>query len=268
MIKKGSMRRITAMLVVIVMLFTIVFGLQITTYAAENNGVIQLSIYSMYGNTSGGSSNGLDLGHAWLVIENGTGVNYDFYNTTLAAGETVSIGTFGNVVDPDTGVVYNGAWLNLEAYKGWGTANTASLTITITAEQLSDVNEKCIDMNAWNLINNCSYFASEIWNSIAPSGMQVSSYFFPANFPSVLKDNIQRISGHQTNRPFAYNDYTGYCTNSTTFKHITPNRLYNSSGSAFSIRSSYNNYTSFPEKYNKMTATELAYEMTKYLDMN
>lgn len=270
MTKRANLRKITAMFVAIVMLLSIsVFGLQITTYAAENNGVIQLSIYSMYGDDSSASSSGGGLGHAWLVIENGTNNNYSFYNTTLSAGETVSIGTWGNVEDPDTGDVYKGAWLNLEAYYGWGTASTASLTITITAEQLSAVSAKCIEMNDWTLIKNCSYFASKVWNSVAPSDMQVSSYFFPANFPSTLKNNIEDVDGHQTNRAFAYNDYIGYCTNSTTFKYIAPNRLASgSSSSNSSSRSINNNYTSFPDEYNAMTITELTYEMTKCSDFD
>lgn len=248
----------TAMVLTIVMIFTVsTLCLQITTYA-DGSGSIQLSIYSMHGNGSSASSAGLDLGHAWLVVENETDNDYSFYNTTLSSGETVSIGTWGNVIDLDTGSLYQGAWLNLEAQAELGTQNTASLTITITSQQLSAVSQKCIQMNAWDLFNNCSYFASTIWNSVAPSDMQVNSYFFPANFPATLKDSIQNIDGHENNRSFAYNDYTGYCTNSTTFKYVAPENYTLSSGR------SINNYTSFPEEYSRMTMTELRREMAKY----
>lgn len=270
MIKYNSFKRISSLMIALIMVFTM-FGMQVTAFAATDDGVIQLSIYSMHGGNSSGSSSGDGLGHAWLVIENGTDNEYDFYNTTIEAGETVSIGTWGNVEDPDTGNVYKGAWLNLEAYYGWGTSNTASLTITINEDQLSAVSDKCIDMNNWTLINNCSYFASKVWNSVAPDDMQVSSYFFPANFPSTLKKNIQKIEGHQTNRAFASNDNTGYCTNDTTFKYIAPSRIAFGSSSSNSSSSSSRSigyyYTSFPEEYNTMTQEELMRVMMSYIQM-
>lgn len=269
MIKSNNFKRFSALIIALIMLFAM-FGAQVTVCAADNSRAIRLSIYSMHGGNSSGSSSGDGLGHAWLVIENGTNNEYDFYNTTIEAGETVSIGTWGNVKDPDTGKVYKGAWLNLEAYYGWGTSNTASLTITITEDQLSAVSKKCIDMNDWTLINNCSYFASKVWNSVAPDDMQVSSYFFPANFPSTLKKNIQKIEGHQTNRAFESNDNTGYCTNNTTFKYIAPSRITfgsSSGSSSSSSRSIGYYYTSFPEEYNTMTQEELMREMMSYIQM-
>lgn len=220
----------------------VLLGIQIINVDAAT-GKIQFSIYSMHGSdsSSSGSSSGGGLGHAWLVIENGTNLSYDFYNTTLSAGETCSIGTFGNQVDPETDKKHNGAWLNLEAYYGWGDDSTASLTITITATQLAKVSEECIAKNSWNVINNCSYFASQIWNKVAPDNMQVKSFSFPAHFPSKLKSSIKGISGHKINRKFAYNDRIGYCPNSNTFKAVS----LNSKKAMNSER--MKTYTSFPE---------------------
>lgn len=250
------------LLTIMIFVASTIFGVQkLKAEATTTDEVIQLSIYSRYGEGSS-SSNGIGLGHAWLVIENGTSFYAYVYNAVMLPGETFSIGTWGNRKDPDTNKNHNGAWLNLEAYYGL-TDNTVSLTITITEEQLAIVSEKCISMNKWDAIHNCSYFASQIWNAVAPSNMKVNSYTFPANYPSTLKNSIQNIDGYQTNRSFAFNDYTGYCTDSTTFKHIMANRLEegNFSSGSSTIKDCY---TSFPEDFNTVEKIQNAYEFKKY----
>lgn len=264
-------KNIIFILVAFVLLVSTLFlGMQVTkASAAETEEVIQLSIYSQHGDDSSsssgssgsssgssGSSSDVGLGHAWIVIENWTNNSYSFYNTTILPGETFSVGTWGNRKDPDTNKNHNGTWLNLEAYYQMGEISTASLTITIDESQLEIVSEKCISMNSWNVINNCSYFASKVWNAVAPENMHVNSFFFPANFPSTLKKSIQKISGYQTNRAFAYNDYTGYCTNDTYFKCIEAERIESGSSSSSSNSSNVENelcmkgfVTSFPTEY-------------------
>lgn len=265
-------RKIDVKKMIILFLSTILFvasmffGVQIKRASADEGNTIQLSIYSSYGDDSS-SSNNIGLGHAWLVVENGTSYTYDFYNTIILPGETFTIGTWGNREDPDTNKTHKGAWLNLEAYYGMWDRSTASLTMTITAEQLETVSEKCISMNEWTAINNCSYFASKVWNAVAPSNLDVSSYFFPANFPSTLKKSIKKRAGYQTNRPFAYNDYTGYCINDTTFKYIEASSIDKGSSSSASSRSNdvqnidiKNYYTSFPEEFNTVEKIRNAYK--------
>ena len=232
----------------------IIFATGINAFAETNDGEILFSIYSMYGNDSSSGSIGGGVGHSWLVIENGTNYEYDFFNTIISAGETVSIGTWGNMKDPNTQKLHKGAWLNIEACMGWGTASTASLTMAITSQQLSDISDDCISMDDWTLINNCSYFASSIWNNIAPDEMDVVSYFFPANFPSTLKNSIMEKDAHEINRAFAYNDYTGYCTSANVFKYVEADTIINSLSSNAIINANY--YTSFPMEYNSMAKIE------------
>ncbi len=263
-IGKNKTRKIALLLLASIMVFTSTFlGVQATkAYADTSNSIIQLSIYARYGDGSSSSSD-IGLGHAWLVIENGTSSSYSFYNTTILAGETFSIGTWGNINDPDTNKTVKGAWLNLEAYYQMSDS-TASLTIEITPSQLSIVSEKSISMNKWSAINNCSYFASKVWNSVAPNDKQVNSYFFPANYPSTLKNSIQKISGYQTNRSFEYNDYTGYCTSTTNFKHIEASRISSGSSSGSSSLSLNDYYSSFPEEFDTVEKIHNAYELTEY----
>lgn len=180
---------------------------------ADATGVITFSIYSMHGGNASSSTGNDTDGHAWLVIENGTSSDYNFYKTVILSQETFSIGTWRDKQDPQTGKRHKGAWLNLEAYKNYGVSNTASLSMTITPEQLYLISDKCLEYNDWGPIKNCSYFAEKVWNSVAPSDKQVDAHSFLANYPSQLKRSIQGIAGYQTNRPFAFNDYIGYVKN-------------------------------------------------------
>ena len=254
--KRNGAKKITLLLLIIITFISSIFlGIRVTkAHASSVSGVIQLSIYSRY--------SGNDLGHAWLVIENGTDEPYNFYNAVIFPGETFSIGTWGNRKDPDTNETYHGAWLNLEAYYQ-SYDNTASLTITITPSQLATVSKKCISMNRWDALKNCSYFASEIWNTVAPRNMKVSAHVFavPGSFPHLLKSSIMSVSGYQTNRGFEYNDYTGYCINDTTFKYIKASRIPISDSSSGSVSPVLNDYyTSFPEEYNTFEKIQNAYE--------
>lgn len=236
-------------LTVIVLVFIATFSCLHATiaHASPTEGLIQLSVYALYGSGSSSSSSNDGLGHAWIVVENGTRSSYSFYNTTLLSGETYSIGTWGNRKDPDTDNTVKKAWLNLESHFQMVGENTVSLTINISKEQLKTVSDKCIELNNWGAIKNCSYFASQVWNSVAPESKKVNSFFFPANFPKTLKASIQKIDGYQTNRKIDKNDYIGYCTDSDSFKQIDINDIAPLAIHDVGIMRSYDGvYSSFP----------------------
>ncbi len=235
----------------IALVITISCSSAIRAHASPEEGVIKLSVYALYGGGDSSSSSGGDgLGHAWIVVENGTGNIYDFYNTLMIGGETFSIGTWGDRVDHDTGKAVKKAWLNLESYFQMVGESTVSLTIEITEKQLETVSKKCIELNNWGLVNNCSYFASHVWNEVAPEGMKVNSYFFPANFPKTLKASIQKISGYQTNRKIDKNSFIGYCDSSTNFKYIPESDVDPLALREFGqMIAQSNRYSSFPIEY-------------------
>lgn len=234
----------------IALVITISCSSAIRAQASPNEGVINLSVYALYGEGDSSSSGGDGLGHAWIVVENGTENMYNFYNTRIVGGETFSIGTWGNRFDPNTGKTVKKAWLNLESYFQMVGDNTVSLTIEITEEQLETVNKKCIELNKWSVVNNCSYFASHVWNEVAPEGMKVNSYFFPANFPKTLKASIKKISGYQTNRKIDKNSFVGYCDSPTSFKHIRKRDIEPLALREFGqMIAQSNRYSSFPIEY-------------------
>lgn len=234
------------------MLLTFVFcGVQYKKARAAETGVIQLSIYSMHGDSG--------LGHAWIVVENGTKEHLNFYNTVMVGNETYSIGTWGTLKDPLTNELFKGAWLCYEAYRNYGIYNTASLTMVITQEQLKIVSDKCIELNHWSAIKNCAYFASKVWNSVAPSDMQVKSGVLGIHTPSKLKSSIMSVEGYQTNRSFKYNDYAGYCTSPTKFKYILASRIIDTGSSSSSSNALNYDITSFPKEFDTIEKIQKVY---------
>ena len=243
-VKNLTFKRFFILSISIALLFVSFFYCGQKIHADAANNTILFSIYATDSGSSSSTGGSFLGGHAWLVIENNTSYSYSFYNTTIHSGETISIGTWGNRKDPTTNKKHNGAWLNLESYCNmWKNCN--SLTTTITSSDLSEISQKCISMNEWGILKNCSYFASVIWNDIVASDLQVTAYRYPYFLPSILKGSIKGKDGYQTNRQFDYNDYTGYCTNDTTFKYINPSTI---SGLDIQTLSSNDIYiTSFPQ---------------------
>lgn len=222
--RKNKTKFVILFLAFVLVIATALFGIQAITADASTEKIL-FSIYSRYGDGSSSSSSDIGSGHAWLVIENQTGSRHSFYNTYILAGETFSIGTWGNIEDPNTGSNAKNAWLNLEAYLNYGAYSVSSLTITITVSELTTISKYCKEKNNWNIVANCAYFASYIWNQIAPDDLQINAFGGVAYFPSILKSSIEEKDSYQSNRVFAYNDYTGYCTNDTTFKYIDPSEI-------------------------------------------
>lgn len=147
------------------------------------------------------------------------------------------------------GDMHGSSWKTVLLPRQWGSSETVSLTITISSEQLQTVSNKCLEENRWSPVFNCASFASKVWNSVAPSNMQVNSWHVVSNYPETLKDSIKGISGYRLNRSFAYNDRSGYCPNSTSFKSINASRI-TIPGSSSSSSSLADYQTSFPEEYN------------------
>lgn len=253
-VKKNKFNKLAILFLTIIMLFAFVLcGAQYKKAKAAETGVIQLSIYSMHGDSG--------LGHAWIVVENGTKAHLNFYNTVMVGYETYSIGTWGTLKDPLTDELFKGAWLCYEAYRNYGIYNTASLTITITPEQLTTVSDKCIELNYWSAIKNCAYFAAKVWNTVAPSDMQVKSGVLGIHTPSKLKSSIMSIEGYQINRAFKYNDYAGYCTSPTKFKYILASRIIDNGSSSSSSNALNYDITSFPKEFDTVEKIQNAYDL-------
>lgn len=155
----------------------------------------------------GSSGHEINLGkHAWISFEN-TSSGYqrlgglDYYQGT---GGTV--GTYGNLPETNN---YKGVHYNVESVKVNDHSMYSprySLSVQITADDLSRINQTITYNDTWTKVNNCSWFAAAVWN--ASGGKYVSAGVIPT--PKTLADNIKKISGYDTNAEVPYCDITYY----------------------------------------------------------
>lgn len=105
--------------------------------------------------------------HSFIVIENISSSSITVGHMSVPAGSSVTVGTFGNRS------THTGIWYNIEGYTGVSYA-CYGLTTGLTSSELSTVNSKINANDTWTLTKNCSYFAKQVWNSIASSSYQIS----------------------------------------------------------------------------------------------
>ncbi|TJY40797.1 hypothetical protein E5161_16800 [Cohnella pontilimi] len=185
-----------------------VFASTITPQTVNPGAVAELTIYAVSDSPAGNPAS--DDGHAWVTITN--------YKTTsitvgtlpgIAQYKTVSVGTWGNKSE------HSGVWYNLESKFNFQAHSTysgrVSLSMDLDSGQLSTVNNYIASHDYYTGLLNCSSFAQDVWNSVAPSNMQVSNGA-PLNTPTALRDSIKSKSGYITNRSISY-DYLVYYGN-------------------------------------------------------
>lgn len=141
---------------------------RITSYAASNDNIAKLILYSTNDNT-----------HSWIVVENLSADDITVGRYPLSANASVTVGTFGNKSPHD------GVWYNIEGYAQ--ASNHVSIAMDLSKAELETVSTTINNNNSWTLLSNCSTFASTVWNSV--SSTKVSAGF--PNTPSGLADSIK-----------------------------------------------------------------------------
>lgn len=155
------------------------------------------------------SSSGIG-GHSYISVKNVGTSNIQVGNLGgIAPSKTISIGSWGNKTE------HSGVWYNLEC---WYTVmqgeftSSASLSMPLSASQLTTVNNYIINHDAWSITNNCSYFASNVWNLVCASSDQVSAGVPPT--PMNLYNSINGKSSHVHNLILPW-DYVVYYAQGT-----------------------------------------------------
>lgn len=165
--------------------------------------VATLTIVS-YG--SGGGSTSSDFnGHALLVVVNTSSKTITVGKKSVAKGSSVTIGTFGNRSS------HKGIWYNVEGYNtSVLPSSRVGLRTALTGSQLSTLNKKINSSDKWTYTSNCSWFACNVWNSVAPSSYKVSAGT-PCT-PAKLCTSIKKRSGYikKPSVPFRSIDSIGY----------------------------------------------------------
>lgn len=127
------------------------------------------------------------IGHTWIYIENDFAGDIPVGCYTLKEGAGVSVGTFMFTRRNGIGVYYN-----VENYccNELGYKNPAWLGMEITKDQLLKVNNKILSFNYWDLYFNCTFFASQVWNSVS------DDFIMPMVFPMFTKAQIKTQGGN------------------------------------------------------------------------
>ncbi len=170
-----------------------------------------LSIYAYSdSDESNSSSSTKNLGHAFLTFENLTSSTYLIGDYTIKSHESISVGTWPQSITGYSGVCYNFEtyYMNVENH-----SSTVYLKTSLTYSDLSTLNNVIKLSDNWELFNNCSSFATKVWNSV--SNTQVNAGM--VNTPSNLIDSIKKYN-YYTGCSITYNSNIGYFKNGVFIK--------------------------------------------------
>lgn len=147
----------------------------------------------------------MNLGHAFLSIENISDKDIEIYNYIIPSGESISLGSWSLSK-------HLGVWINIESnyiqldnkYKG-----RYSITTGINESDLEILNNTIAKKDKWGLLKNCSYFAYTIWNSIAEDNEKINKPNFLYT-PTYLEEEIRKFDNFEVNRPIKSNSNCYY----------------------------------------------------------
>lgn len=154
-------------------------------------------------------------GHAFLTIKNISSSEITVGGLKIKPNKTLSIGTFGNRSEN------KGLWYNLESYYAYhedAFTNAVSMRVILDDSLLSTVSKNIINNDSWTLTNNCSSFATKIWNSVCSDTLSAGT----PKTPDTLKTSMKKYgSSYYTigaTIPYDYVVYYGHpATRSNTY---------------------------------------------------
>lgn len=193
--------KFTKRILSIVLTICLVLCCSIPAFAAETATMVgTLTIFS----SNDGGSSALNMsGHAFLAFENTSSSDVTVGGLTVAPGEEITFGTWGNQD------AHHGIWYNLESYaiNSLGNyANRVSLSTDVTQDDIDEINTIITNNDTWGLFNNCSSFAVRVWNQVSSVTLSAGT----PNTPTSLRTNIRSKSGYETGRSVQNNTNIGY----------------------------------------------------------
>lgn len=195
------MKKIMSFLIVICTIFVCSCSSQKVSITPIEDSVATMTIVSFDGESE--SVMGLmNLGHAFIAIENNSEEDILVGKYNLKSGRVVTIGTW-SILE------HFGVWYNVESnyieycdkYNG-----RVSLSKQINKDDLEKITTFINDNDKWNIFRNCSYFAVNLWNSVAKSGES----FNVGRTPSAIAKSIKLSDGYNQNQTFAVSSSMGY----------------------------------------------------------
>ncbi len=153
--------------------------------------------------------------HSWIIIENTSTQPIILGVFVLPPGEEVTISSRYIIG------VHRGIWYNVEPHFHYHEGfyqNRLSLTRLITDEDIELIKEFLADNNYWNLTQNCTSFAANLWNRISKDKKLDAGR---PNLPSKLFKSIERIEGAKMDIPLTRKYPIGYYSLEGAFIEIS-----------------------------------------------
>jgi len=175
--------------------------------------IAKLTIFSYDGKTEGRLGL-MNLGHAFLSIENISNEEFSIANKVVSPSDTISFGTWSILK-------HFGVWYNVESnyiiehnkYDG-----RVSITIGINEENLKTITNYILNNDTWNPLKNCSHFAITLWNLVAEQSEIIDKPIIYT--PTHLTKIIEKFDTYETNKPIPTDSKVGYftCSDDTSFE--------------------------------------------------
>lgn len=138
----------------------------------------------------------INLGHSFLYITNISSETITIGSGEILSGESMTIGTWSIAK-------HFGVWYNLESnyIKDYNKYNGRySITKGVSADELSRISSFVNSHDYWSPINNCSWFALNLWNEVA-EGDEILKTPIIYN-PTHVASEIKKFENFSTNQQF------------------------------------------------------------------
>ena len=185
------MKKARKILLAVLLTLSLMGNYAVNAQDAKEPNRYAISVIVQVVSYSGGglfSSSGFN-GHSFLIIHNESTIAVTIGHMSVAAGDYVTVGTYGNRS------AHTGIWYNIEAYY-INTLKNYSYSSRIyeleTLNEVATLNYAINSSDSWQLLNNCSHFAANCWNAITPASMHISG-----GNPASLASQISALPGSQ-----------------------------------------------------------------------
>lgn len=158
----------------------------------KENSIGTLTLYAFNGDSERVPGT-INLGHAFISVENTSDNQIKVGAMTLESNEQTSVGGWGQTA-------HFGIWYNIEStymalgrYKG-----ILSLTTQITEDDLTNLNSYIKEHDQWSMFKNCSFMALDMFNIVANenSKIKITGLITPGKIYNVLnktdKNELER----------------------------------------------------------------------------
>ena len=135
-----------------------------------------------------------NYGHTFLSITNKSENAFVVGDMEVSPNSTITIGLW-SVLE------HFGVWYNLESNyikEHNKYSERVSITIGITKEDISEINDIIKKNNTWTPWYNCSCFALDIWNNVATDSEKITKSMFVS--PGYLVKEIKKFDAHEKGR--------------------------------------------------------------------